>query len=283
MKSRYLIAMLMLFFITSVSAQNKKLLILHTNDTHSTVMPLKSTVLNKELADRGGFVRRIAYLQEERKVNPDLLLFDSGDFCQGSPFYTMFKGEVEVGLMNMMKYDAGVIGNHEFDNGLDVMAKMFRTLNFPIVCANYDFTGTVVEGLVKPYVVIERDGVKIGVFGLSPKMEGLVSAKNCEGVKFLDPVEAAQKATDDLRNKEKCDIVICLSHMGWEEDGAEDELEDPYIMSKTKGIDLFLGGHTHTYMDEIQYAENLDGEKIPNDQNGKHGVYIGRIELELEK
>lgn len=269
----------MLFIVTSVSAQNKKLLILHTNDTHSCILPMKNTTLERQVAGKGGFIRRISFINEERKENPDLLLFDSGDFCQGSPYYTLFKGEVEVNLMNMMKYDAGTIGNHEFDSGLEEMAKMFRTLNFPIVCANYDFTGTPVEGLVKPYVVIERDGVRIGVFGISPELDGLVSDKNCVGVKYSDPVEASNKVAAELRDKENCDIVICLSHMGWD----EGDLTDQKIMAETRGVDLFLGGHSHTYFEDLRYVKNLDGEDVPNDQNGKHGAFMGRIEIELEK
>lgn len=279
MKSKYIITMLMLFFVTSLSAQNKKLLILHSNDTHSCIMPVKNTTLEREVANKGGYIRRISYIKEERSANPDLLLFDSGDWCQGSPYYTLFKGEVEISLMNMMNYDAAVIGNHEFDFGLEAMADMFRLAKFPIVCCNYDFTGTPVEGLVKPYVVLQRGDIKIGVFGLSPKMDGLVSDKNCVGVKYEEPIAAAQRTVDELRNKEKCDIVICLTHMGW----GKTEDEDPNIMAKTKGIDIFLGGHSHTYFDELEYVKNIDGEEIPNDQNGKHGAFIGRLEVELEK
>lgn len=269
----------MLLIVTSVSAQNKKLLILHSNDTHSCIMPMKSTTLEKQVAGRGGFIRRISYINEERAANPDLLLFDSGDFCQGSPYYTMFKGEVEVKLMNMMNYDAVTIGNHEFDFGLEEMAKMFRTANFPVVCANYDFTGTPVEGLVKPYVVIERGDVRIGVFGISPKLDGLVSDKNCVGVKYEDPIPVSNRIAAELRDKENCDIVICLSHMGW----IDDEVADQKIMAETKGIDIVLGGHSHTYFEELKYVKNLEGVEIPNDQNGKHGAFIGRIEIELEK
>lgn len=269
----------MLFIVTSLSAQNKKLVIVHTNDTHSCIMPVKETTLERTIADKGGFIRRVSYVKQEREANPGMLLFDSGDWCQGSPFYTLYKGEVEIKLMNMMKYDAAVIGNHEFDFGLEAMADMFRMAEFPIVCCNYDFTGTPVEGLVKPYVVLERDGVKIGVLGVSPKIEGLVSDTNCKGVKFSDPVEAVQKAADDLRNKEKCDVVICLSHLGW----GDTEFEDPNVMAKTRGIDVFLGGHSHTYFNELEYVKNLDGEDIPNDQNGKNGAFIGRLEVELEK
>ena len=165
--------------LNPIMAKQKRLVILHTNDTHSTILPVSNQLPDTVKAGRGGFLRRIAMLKEERQKNPDLLLFDSGDFSQGSAYYTMFKGDVEVGLMNMMGYDAATIGNHEFDFGLDNMARIFRMATFPIVCTNYDFTGTPCEGLVKPYVILKRNGVKIGVFALAPKMEGLVSAKNC--------------------------------------------------------------------------------------------------------
>ena len=168
--------------LTASAKNHKQLVILHTNDTHSQIYPINVQLPDTMRAGRGGFLRRIAMLKEERKKNPDLLYFDSGDFFQGSAYFTLFKGDVEVGLMNQMGIDASTIGNHEFDFGLENMARVFRQATFPILCANYDFTGTPVEGLVKPYTIIKRNGVKIGVFGLSPKMKGLVSDKNCVGV-----------------------------------------------------------------------------------------------------
>ena len=201
----------------------KELLILHTNDTHSRVEPIPVTDPNPEFAGKAGFVRRVTLIKEMRKENKDLLLFDCGDFSQGSPYYNMFGGEVEVKLMNEMGYDAGTIGNHEFDFGLDNMARLFKMAVFPIVCANYGVQGTVLEGLVKPYVVLERKGVKIGVFGLSPALEGLVQAKNCEGVIFENPIEAARRVADVLKNQEKCDLVVCLSHLGWQGKNYSDE------------------------------------------------------------
>lgn len=266
-------------FAATGMARGKQLLILHTNDTHSCVMPLKSTLADTLQAGRGGYLRRVAMLDEERKKNPDLLLFDSGDFSQGSPYYSMFKGDVEVGLMNMMHYDAATIGNHEFDFGLENMARLFRMAKFPIVCANYDFTGTCVEGLVKPYVVIKRNGLKIGVFGLAPEMKGLVSDKNCVGVKFLDPVAEAQKTVDALKNKEKCDLVVCISHLGWGTDGTDDK----QLMAKTRNIDIVLGGHSHTYFNTLRRVKNLDGVSVPNDQNGKSGIFVGRLVVDMKK
>lgn len=271
--------MLVSFFAGASARGTKSLLILHTNDTHSCIEPLKATLADTAIAGRGGYLRRLRMVREERKNNPHLLLLDSGDFSQGSPYYTMFKGDVEVGLMNMMGYDAATIGNHEFDFGLENMARLFRMAKFPIVCANYDFTGTCVEGLVKPYVVLKRNGIRIGIFGLAPEMRGLVSDKNCEGVKFLDPVAKAQEMADLLRGKEKCDLVVCISHLGW----SSDNNGDKQLMAKTHGIDIVLGGHSHTFLKEMEYVKNLDGKDIPNDQNGKSGIYVGRIQIEMKK
>ncbi len=280
MKRIHLIILMALLSVLTVDAKkHKQLVILHTNDTHSAIMPLNVNLDNKDLAGRGGFLRRINMIKEERKQNPDLLLFDSGDFCQGSGYYTLFKGEVEIGLMNQMGYECTTIGNHEFDFGMENMARIFRMANFPVVCSNYDCTGTVLEGLVKPYITIKRGDVKIGVFALAPKMKGLVFDGNCEGITYLDPAETAQKYIDILRKKEKCDLVICVSHLGW----AVSDYPDEKFIKLTEGCDLVLGGHTHTYMSTLEYAPNKNGKMIPVDQNGKHGVFIGKLILDLEK
>ena len=280
MKRIHLIILMALLSVLTVDAKkHKQLVILHTNDTHSAIMPLNVNIDNKDLAGRGGFLRRINMIKEERKQNPDLLLFDSGDFCQGSGYYTLFKGEVEIGLMNQMGYECTTIGNHEFDFGMENMARIFRTANFPVVCSNYDCTGTVLEGLVKPYITIKRGDIKIGVFALAPKMKGLVFDGNCEGITYLDPAETAQKYIDILRKQEKCDLVICVSHLGW----AVSDYPDEKFIKLTEGCDLVLGGHTHTYMSTLEYAPNKNGKMIPVDQNGKHGVFIGKLVLDLEK
>lgn len=263
----------------TAAAKGRQLLILHTNDTHSCVLPLNPNLADTMLAGRGGFLRRAVMIDQMRKEDKDLLLLDSGDFSQGSPYYTMFKGDVETELMNIMGYDAATIGNHEFDFGLENMARIFRKAKFPIVCANYDFTGTVVEGLVKPYVIIKRKGVRIGIFGLSPKLDGLVMASTCAGVRYSDPIKTANAVADKLKNEEKCDVVICLSHLGWDEAG----LNDMEMMAKTRNIDLVLGGHSHSYFKTLNHVRNLDGKDVPNDQNGKHGIFVGKITLSLEK
>ena len=275
---KHLLTILAISFSLSASAQ-RELTILHTNDTHSCIFPLAKTLADTAIADRGGYLRRIAAIKQQRQLDPNLLLFDSGDFSQGSPYYSLFKGDVEVSLMNHMRYDAATIGNHEFDFGIDNMARIFRMAKFPIVCANYDFTGTVLEGIVKPYIVIKRKGIRIGVFGLSPALDGLVDPKNCQGVRFLDPAETAQKMVDILRDKKKCDLVICISHLGW----LYDDTGDQNMISKTRGIDLVLGGHSHTYFNNLRYTDNIDGKPIPDDQNGKHAIYVGKMTLSMQK
>ena len=280
MKNKTLIAIAAMLLCVATAFGQKTLTILHTNDTHSCIMPLGETLADTVQAGRGGFLRRIAMLHQERAKDPNLLLFDSGDFSQGSPYYTLFKGDVEAGLMNQMGYAAGTIGNHEFDFGLENMARLFKSLNFPIVCANYDFTGTAVEGLTKPYIILKRNGVRIGVFGVSPKLDGLVDATKCVGVKYLDPVTTADKVAHELRHDKKCDVVICLSHLGW---SMENDVDDEEMLAKNHDIDIVLGGHSHTYFTELKYAPNADGKLIPDDQNGKHAVFVGKIKLTLER
>ncbi len=263
----------------SPAGAQTQLTILHTNDTHSTILPLGRNLADTMLADRGGYLRRIAMLNEERRKDPQLLLFDSGDFSQGSAFYSMFEGDVEIGLMNQMRYDAVTIGNHEFDFGLDNMIRLFKMAQFPIVCSNYDFADTELKDIVKPYVVLKRRGVKIGLFALCPPLEGLVFTKNYGPLRFLDPVEVTNQMVDILRNQKKCDYVICLSHLGWQ----VSEYPDNRFIQQTRGVDLVLGGHTHTYFDELQYENNADGRPIPVDQNGKHAVFVGKLLLTFNK
>lgn len=281
MTLRKTVVLYMLLLFTAVGAYAQKHLeVLHTNDTHSCIMPLNPNLADTAVAGRGGFLRRVAMIREERAKNPDLLLIDSGDFSQGSPFYTMFKGDVEVGLMNLMGYDAVTIGNHEFDFGLENMARIFKMAKFPVVCANYDFTGTCVEGLVKPYVIIKRNGLKIGLFGLSPQLKGLVDLSKCKGVTYLDPIEVGNRVAAELKHDKKCDVVICVSHLGWLR---PDEMGDQKLLASSKDIDLVLGGHSHSYFKELRYVNNADGKAVPVDQNGKNAMYVGKLTLSFDK
>lgn len=279
LRKTVLLYMLLLFTAVGAYAQ-KHLEVLHTNDTHSCIMPLNPNLADTAVAGRGGFLRRVAMIKEERAKNPDLLLIDSGDFSQGSPFYTMFKGDVEVGLMNLMGYDAVTIGNHEFDFGLENMARIFKMAKFPVVCANYDFTGTCVEGLVKPYVIIKRNGLRIGLFGLSPQLEGLVDLSKCKGVTYLDPIEVGNRVAAELKHDKKCDVVICVSHLGWLR---PDEMGDQKLLASSKDIDLVLGGHSHSYFKDLRYVNNADGKAVPVDQNGKNAMYVGKLTLSFDK
>ncbi|MDO4992329.1 MAG: metallophosphatase [Prevotellaceae bacterium] len=273
------ILVLFLFVALNAVAQ-KRIVILQTNDCHSQILPFNKNLADKTKADLGGFTRRVAYVKQQREKNPDLLLFDSGDFSQGSSYYNLFKGDVEIGLMNIMHYDAATIGNHEFDFGLDNMARIFRMAEFPIVCANYDFKGTVLEDIVKPYVVLKRNGLKIGVFGLSPKLEGLVVKENYGSIKYLDPVSSARDVVKILREKEKCDLVVCLSHLGWKT--GDEEPSDERLIPLTDGIDVVLGGHTHSYVTPMDMVYNSKGNNVLISQNGKSGMYISRFDIKLK-
>ena len=272
-----LLPLLFSLFVFTAAAQ-RSLTILHTNDTHSCILPLNPNLADTMLANRGGYLRRLSVLAQERQQDPALLLFDSGDFSQGSLYYNLFKGEAEIRLMNAMRYDAATIGNHEFDFGLDNMARLFRQARFPIVCSNYDFADTELSRLVKPYVVLKRKGIKIGVFALCPPLQGLVSAKNYGPLRFLDPIEKAREMVSILRDKKKCDVVICLSHLGWQ----VTEYPCDRVIPAVRGIDLVLDGHSHTYFQHLEYVSDLDGHPVPVDQNGKHGAFIGRLTLNFK-
>lgn len=261
----------------SSGQSGKQLFILHTSDTHSRIEPISAEAAD-EYAGMGGVVRRAGFVKQFRGKHPDMLLLDCGDISQGTPYYNFFKGELEVKMMNLMGYDAMTIGNHEFDFGLENMARLFRMANFPVVCSNYDVTGTVLEGLVKPYTTFNRNGLKIGVFGLAPKMEGLVQADKCEGVVYNDPIEVAQKMADLLKNEEDCDVVICLSHLGYQLKNAPCDEE---LAQKTNHIDAILGGHTHTFMKEPAVYLNKDGQNVSVMHAGKNGIYVGMLKLTL--
>ena len=270
------------FCLLLPAQETKELLILHTNDTHSRIEPMSKYEKKIEQAGKGGYVRRATFIKEEREKNEDLLLFDCGDFSQGTPYYNMFRGEIEIKLMNEMGYDAATIGNHEFDFGLENMLRLFKMANFPIVCANYDFTGTILERMVKPYVILEQKGLKIGVFGLSPKLEGLVQEKNYEGIIYNEPCEVANKVAAYLKNDKKCDVVICLSHLGWKV-GPTNVASDELLIANTRNIDVVLGGHSHSFFEKTLFYKNLDGVNVPLQQMGKNGIFVGKMNLKFTK
>lgn len=281
MKKIGILAALFVLLLQPLAARGQDtLFVLHTSDMHSRIEPV-----SRQSADRnaglGGVVRRVSFVKQYRAEHPDVLLFDCGDFSQGTPYYNMFRGELEVKMMNLMGYDAMTIGNHEFDFGLENMARLFRMAHFPVVCANYEVTGTPLEGLVKPYVVLERQGVRVGVFGLSPRVEGLVQADKCLGIVYRDPIPVAREMARLLRKEEKCDVVICLSHLGLYGSGLGDA-GDEVLAAQTEGIDLILGGHSHTFLERPAFYENASGQEVPVMHVGKNGAYVGKIKLELE-
>ena len=248
------------------------LFLLQTSDVHSRIEPINQK--GDRNYDEGGFVRRATFLDQFRKEHKNVLLFDCGDISQGTPYYNMFRGEVEVKLMNEMGYDAMTIGNHEFDFDLDNMALLFKMAKFPVVCSNYNLDATVLKDLVKPYVILKRFGLKIGVFGLGAKPEGLIQANKCVGVVYEDPIEVSNKVAALLKEK-GCDLVVCLSHLGIQ--------MDRELVAKTRNIDVILGGHSHTFMKGPENYQNVDGKEVPVMHTGKSGVRVGRLNLTLKR
>ena len=259
--------------LTASAQQTKQLVILHTSDTHSRIEPIDLHAADP-YAGAGGVVRRATFLKDFRTKNPDVLLFDCGDISQGTPYYNLFRGEVEVQMMNLMGYDAMTIGNHEFDFDLDNMALLFKMAKFPVVCSNYNLDATVLKDLVKPYVILKRFGLKIGVFGLGAKPEGLIQANKCVGVVYEDPIEVSNKVAALLKEK-GCDLVVCLSHLGIQ--------MDRELVAKTRNIDVILGGHSHTFMKGPENYQNVDGKEVPVMHTGKSGVRVGRLNLTLKR
>lgn len=281
MKTISLFLVSFLLFIVPAAAQDSiTLTIVHTNDTHSCILPLSPLNPDTAFADKGGAVRRATLVKRLREESPGLLLFDSGDFSQGSAFYNLYKGEVEIEMMNEMGYDAAAIGNHEFDSGLESMARVFSMARFPIVCANYHFEGTALDTIVRPYVVIRRGKLKIGVFGLGTQLEGMVARSNYEGVTYEDPAVAANRTADILRNQLGCDLVVCLSHLGWQEEGATDDND---VIPLLHNVDIILGAHSHSYFTEPKVVKDADGHDVYVNQMGKHGRFVGVLEVEMGK
>ena len=261
-----------LFLILCLAACTPQdhLTILHTNDTHSQIEPKSN--------GQCGYARRMGLIEQERKADKNLLLVDAGDFCQGTPFFNVYHGRVEIDAMNRMRYDAITLGNHEFDNGLDTLAEILKAAKFPVVCANYDFTGTAMEGMTQPFVIVRKGLLKVGIFGLGCDPKGLIADKNFLPAQYLEPYPIAQQMADTLR-QQGCDVVVCLSHMGTFGKAKED-ISDVEMVKNTRGIDVVIGGHTHKLYDHLRVA-NLDGDSIPLCQMGKGGAYLGKIMLLL--
>lgn len=257
----------------------KHITILHTNDVHSHIDIFPED--DPRNPGQGGVARRATLVENIRKENPDTLLLDAGDIFQGTPYFNYYGGELEFKLMSMLKYDAATIGNHDFDNGIDGLYAQLPHADFDFLIANYDFSNTIMDTHTRPYKVFEKDGVKIGVFGLGIRLKGLVNDNLYKETRYLDPVEIAQDISTVLREKEGCHIVICLSHLGYKYKNP-DISSDVNLAENTENIDLIIGGHTHTFMDRPAIHQNRKGEQVLVNQVGCFGINLGRIDFYLD-
>lgn len=262
--------------IPGVKTANQ-LTILHTNDQHSRIEPFDASYSKNP--NQGGFARRAGLIQQIRNQESNVLLLDSGDIFQGTPYFNFFGGELEFKLMSMMKYDASTMGNHDFDNGLDGFLKVLPNAKFPFICSNYDFKNTVLDGKTSPYKIFNKNGIKVGLFGVGIQLEGLVGKKQYGETVYSDPVEVAQHYSSFLKNDQKCDLVICLSHIGYDYKDEPNKISDTILAAKTENIDLILGGHTHTFLPEPQVFMNRQGKNVLVNQVGWAGLLLGRIDF----
>lgn len=255
----------------------KKITILHTNDVHSHIDPFPPT--DPKNPNMGGVARRASLIQDIRKENPNVLLLDAGDIFQGTPYFNYYGGELEFKLMSMLQYDLATMGNHDFDNGIDGFYAQLPHAKFDFVSANYDFKNTVLNDIVKPYKIFVKDGIKIGVFGLGVELQGLVDKKLYKETVYNDPVETATEMTRILKHEQKCDLVICLSHIGFKYNNEPERICDILLARRTKDIDLIIGGHTHTFLSKPVIEKNLDGKEVLINQVGCYGINLGRIDF----
>lgn len=260
----------------------QKITILHTNDQHSRIEPFEVSS-DEKTSNKGGFARRAALIHKIRQEESNVLLLDAGDVFQGTPYFNYYGGELEYKLMTQMGYDASTIGNHEFDNGLEGILNQLPHAGFDIICSNYDFSNTILDGKFKPFQIYKKEGIKIGVFGLGIQLEGLVGKEMYGGTRYLDPIKVAQGVARFLRQEKECELVVCLSHLGYEYKNDPKKVSDIHLAQKTSGIDLIIGGHTHTFLPEPQQFKNKDGKMVLVNQVGWAGLYLGRIDFYLEK
>ena len=265
----------------SLAAKNQmqKITILHTNDLHSRIDPFPKA--DPEFGGLGGFARINALVQKIRKTEDHVLLFDAGDVYQGTPYFNFFEGEAEFKLMSKIGYDAGNIGNHEFDNGIEGITNQLKHLNFPLLNANYDFSGTDLEGKIPAYKIFGKGDLKIGVFGVGVDLDGYVEAKNRSTISYIDPVDVAEKMHRVLKEEQKCDLIICLSHLGYKNEYGGDSDYD--FAKKSRGIDLIIGGHSHTLLETPDRVLNKDGVEVLINQVGWAGIALGRIDFHIDK
>lgn len=258
--------------------KKKRLVILHTNDTHSTIEPFPSK--HSKFPNMGGVSKRHTILQKIRSEEEHVLLLDAGDIFQGTPYFNTFNGELEMKLMSLLEYDAATMGNHDFDIGLEGFLNAQQFANFPFLCANYDFSETILSGKTKAYHIFHKAGIKIGVFGIGIALKGLVPMDKYGNTRYLDPISTANKIASELKSK-SCDLVICLSHLGFEYEN-KDINSDRKLAAETQNIDIILGGHTHTFFDKPLVLKNSKNKDVLVNQVGWGGVYLGRIDIDVE-
>ncbi|CAN1517119.1 UshA 5'-nucleotidase/2',3'-cyclic phosphodiesterase and related esterases [Flavobacteriaceae bacterium] len=253
------------------------LTILHTNDVHSYIDPFPAD--HPRNPNKGGVSRRASLIEKIRLENPNVLLLDAGDIFQGTPYFNYYGGELEYKLMSMMKYDATTIGNHDFDNGLEGMVAQIPHATFDFISSNYDFKNTAMDGFVKPFKIFHKNGIKVGVFGLGIELTGLVDKNNYKETVYNNPEETTQEMVRILKHENKCDLVICLSHLGYNYKNEPNKICDLKLASLTKDIDLIIGGHTHTFLDKPTIVKNLEQKEVLVNQVGCYGINLGRIDF----
>lgn len=277
MKKGFILYLNIFVLLIGMSAQQKvKLVILHTNDTHSQLEPTDTNAIRNQ--DMGGYARRMGLINQIRQQEEQVLLVDAGDFSQGTPYYNFFKGRVEVEGYNMMGYDAITLGNHEFDNGMDTLSSILSLADFPVVISNYDVSKSSLSAYVKPYIVLKKGKIRIGIMGLGINPVGLIMENNYKGIGYKDPVKTAQDISSILKKRERCDVIVCLSHLG--SDVTSTNINDFDIARQTEYIDVIIGGHSHTLLENVK-TPNVKGKKVLIAQMGKSGLYLGRIDLLL--
>lgn len=255
----------------------KHITILHTNDVHSHIDVFPKN--HSQFPNLGGLARRAALVDSIRKENENTLLFDAGDIFQGTPYFNFYGGELEFKLMSMLKYDAATIGNHDFDNGLSGLFAQLPHAKFDLLSANYDFSNTLMNGHTKPYQTYLKDNIKIGVYGIGIGLEGLVSKKLYKETVYFDPYEIALDTERKLKEEEQCDLVICLSHLGYSYEAERQRPDDLTLAAKTNYTDLIIGGHTHTFLDKPDIVRNNKDKEVLVNQVGCFGINLGRIDF----
>lgn len=257
----------------------EELVILHTNDTHSRIEPFPMDGSRNEGA--GGVAQRAAVIQRLRQQYEHVLLLDAGDIFQGTPYFNFFHGEVEIKAMNMMAYDAATIGNHDFDGGLENLVTQTNQAQFPFIISNYDFSDTSMHNSTLPYKIFQKGGIRIGVLGIGIQLDGLVPKKLYTETIYLDPITSANVMAKRLKRELDCDYVICLSHLGYKY--GDQTISDMVLAQESQNIDLIIGGHTHTFMNDPQHVKNAVGEAVTIHQVGWAGIVLGKLHVRFEK